>query len=178
MGLTRSSRKRMAAEIFIVNASPLICWVKAGYLHLLEDLGGTLLIPAAVADEIRAGPPDDPARKARGEGFGHVEPETVASTELTEWGLGASETAVIALALSRPGATAILDDAAARTCARAHDVPLMGTLAVVLRARQGEVIPSAATVLHALRAAGLHLDDAVIAAALEESVGEDWERQT
>jgi predicted nucleic acid-binding protein len=168
----------MAAEIFIVNASPLICLAKAGYLHLLEDLGGTLLIPAAVVEEIRAGRPDDPARKALGKGFGHIAPETVASTELTEWGLGAGETAVIALALSRPGATAILDDAAARTCARAHDLPLMGTLAVVLRARQRDVIPSAAAVLHELRAAGLHLDDAVIAAALEASVGEDWERDT
>ncbi|HYW83217.1 MAG TPA: DUF3368 domain-containing protein, partial [Spirochaetia bacterium] len=60
-----------------------------------------------------------------------------------EWGLGPGETAVLGVALERAHCTAVLDDASARACARAFDIPLIGTLGVVLRARQRGVIPSA-----------------------------------
>jgi predicted nucleic acid-binding protein len=76
--------------------------------------------------------------------------------------------------MERSPATAILDDAAARTCARALGVEVVGTLGVVLRAKRKAVIPSAADVLKALRAAGLRLDDKVVRLALE-AIGETWE---
>jgi predicted nucleic acid-binding protein len=68
----------------------------------------------------------------------------------------------------------VLDDAAARRCARAMEVPLIGTLGAVLQAKRQGFIESAAHVLMALRAAGLRLDDKVAAVALKRAVGEDW----
>ena len=71
----------------------------------------------------------------------------------------------------------LLDDAAARSCAKACGVPLLGTLGVVLRAKQRGIVPDAATVISALRKAGLHLDDNTIRLALGH-VGEVWPRDS
>jgi predicted nucleic acid-binding protein len=172
---TRSSQKATVAEAYIVNASPLISLAKAGYLDLLEQLAETVLIPQPVAEEVAAGPSDDPARVALENGFGRVEPASVVPLELSEWGHGAGETAAIALALSVPGATVVLDDAAARTCARSHELPVVGSLGLIIRARKHGLISSAGVAVRALQSAGLHLDDTTVAAALKASVGEDWE---
>ena len=69
----------------------------------------------------------------------------------------------------------ILDDAAARKCARSFDLQLKGTLAVVILARQRELIPSAADVLRSLLRTGFHLDERIIRQALSRTVGEKWD---
>jgi predicted nucleic acid-binding protein len=45
----------------VLNASPLIILARAGYLDLLGKLVSPVVIPRAVAMEINAGPPEDPA---------------------------------------------------------------------------------------------------------------------
>jgi predicted nucleic acid-binding protein len=73
------------------------------------------------------------------------------------------------------GSLAVLDDAAARKCARTLSVPLIGTLGAVLRAKRLGLIPAAAEVVRALRAAGLRLDDETIRISLQRAVGERWD---
>lgn len=161
------------SEVWIANASPVIVLAKAGYLELLKELASELVLPEAVVAEILAGPADDPARQAVQGGWGlRSAPKSVPS-DLVEWGLGPGETAVLALALERAPCTAVLDDAAARTCAKAFGIPMIGTLGVVLRAKKRGLIPLAADVLKGIRAAGLHLDDRTIRLALGR-LGEAW----
>jgi predicted nucleic acid-binding protein len=69
---------------------------------------------------------------------------------------------------------AILDDGAARRCARSLSVTYMGTLSVVILAKQRGLIESAAQVLHNLHSNGFHLDDAIIREALARTVKEPW----
>jgi predicted nucleic acid-binding protein len=69
---------------------------------------------------------------------------------------------------------AVLDDGAARRCARSLSLMITGTLAVVLLARQHGLINSAAQVLHDLRSADFRLDDKTIQDALAQTVGENW----
>ena len=161
-------------EIWVVNSSPIITLAKAGHLEILEPPATTLLIPEAVAAEILAGPPDDPARKALESGWGHRVASGRLPNRILEWGLGAGETAVLSMALEEPGRMAVLDDAAARTCARTFGIPLLGTLGAVLRAKREGLIESAARVVAALRAAGLRLDDKTIRTALERGAQERW----
>jgi predicted nucleic acid-binding protein len=161
------------SEIWVVNATPVIVPAKAAHLHLLTDSCRELLVPDAVVAEILAGPPSDPAREAVRRGLGQTAACPQIPSRLLEWGLGSGETAVLALALERK-LTAVLDDAAARTCARAIGIEVIGTLGVVLRARKKAIIPSAAVVLRGLRASGLYLDDKVVRPALE-AIGEDWD---
>lgn len=159
---------------WVVDASPLITLAKAGHLALLTRLAPEVVIPEAVVTEVLAGSGTDPARQALEGGWGtRVAPARVPDRVL-EWGLGAGETAGLAVALVPGGGTAILDDAASRTCARTLGIPVLGTLGVVLRAKHQGRIASAAAVVQALRSAGLYVDEALIATVLRESVGEAW----
>ena len=90
------------------------------------------------------------------------------------WDLGQGETAVLTYALAHPKWVAVLEDGAARRCARSLSLMITGTLAVVLLAKQYGLINSAAQVLHDLRSADFRLDDKTIRDALESTVGERW----
>jgi predicted nucleic acid-binding protein len=95
-------------------------------------------------------------------------------TEIITWDLGLGETAVLSYALANPGWTAILDDRAARTCARSYSIPHKGTLAIIILAKQLGLIDSAANVMRALQASGLRLEDDIIRQVLRDIVGENW----
>lgn len=161
------------SNVWVVNASPIITLTKIGQLRLLDALGGTLLLPEAVVAEVLAGKDDDPAREVVARGWGKRCTPTSMPTSVLEWGLGSGESAVLATCLERRPATAVIDDRAARTAARALGVPVMGALGVVLRCKRRGVLSHAGPVIADLRKAGLHIDDAVIRDVLRRS-GEDY----
>lgn len=105
------------AEVWVVDASPIIALAHADALGLLEDLPAELVIPDAVADEILSGP-EDPAHRALAAGWGRTRPAVVPEI-VAEWSLGRGESAVLALALEL-GATAVLADRNARRWAKTH----------------------------------------------------------
>jgi predicted nucleic acid-binding protein len=161
------------SEIWVANASPIIVLAKIARADLLTNLSRELLIPQAVVDEIVAGPSDDPARQLIENGWGTRSiPQTVPSN-LLEWGLGPGETSVLAVAQERTGAIAVLDDAVARTCAKAIGVPVIGSLGIIVRAKNQGLLTSASDATRALRNVGLYLDDDVLRRVLQ-SVGESW----
>ena len=160
-------------ERWVVNASPMICLAKAGQIDLLLKLPGEIIIPAVVAEEIIAGPQGDPARQVLASGK-FIIVETGTLPEILAWDLGKGETGVLSYTKSNPGWTAIIDDLAARKCARSLAIPFIGTLAVVLLAKKRGLVASAADVMRSLQAAGLRLEDEVIRVAMKQIVGEDW----
>ena len=157
-------------DVWVVDASPLIILGQAGKLELLERLSERLVVPAAVAEEVLAGP-EDAAHRALRTGWGEQRladvPEAVA-----EWSLGQGESAVIALALEL-GATAVLDDRSARRCARAFGVSVIGTLGVILRAKRCGLVDAAAPIIRSVLDAGLFYEDEGVRRLLE-GVGECW----
>jgi predicted nucleic acid-binding protein len=168
------SRKRRVAEVWVVNASPIIALAQVEALDLLTRLAAEVLVPQAVVAEVCAGPPDDPARRALERGWGARAPHTDVPASVLEWSLGQGESAVLATALARTGSTAILDDAEARACARVLGVHVLGSLGIVLRAKRNGLIPSAAGLIRRLREVGLFIDDVTIANALQSATGERW----
>ena len=150
------------ADDRVVNASPLIVLAKVGGLGLLEEPGARLRVPDAVVREVLAGPPDDPARRQLEAGWGERVPDGQVPAEVLEWGLGAGESAVLAIVRQRPSSVAVLDDAEARACARALGLRLTGTLGLIVRAHRLGRIPNARTVLDAVVRAGLHLDPGLL----------------
>jgi predicted nucleic acid-binding protein len=166
-------QKPESSEVWIVDASPIIALAKVGYLQLLDQPSETW-IPETVASEVLAGSANDPGRKVLESGWGRRAAPNLLPDAVLEWGLGMGETAVLALALEQRGRTAVLDDAAARSCARAFGVPVLGTLGLVLRAKRTGLIPSAVQVLEALLAVGLRLDHQTVRTALYHSTGERW----
>jgi len=163
-------------ERWVLNASPLIVLARVGLEDLPQSLAAQVVVPRPVAEEIRAGPLLDPARQALASGRFTVVDVPPAPPELLAWDLGPGETAVLSWAIPRSGWTVILDDAEARKCARAFSIPVKGTLALVVMAKQRGIIPSAAEVIQALVNTGFRLDDQLIRHVLAETVGETWPR--
>jgi predicted nucleic acid-binding protein len=157
---------------WVVDASPLILLANVGCEYLFTELADDVVVPQAVAREVRAGPRNDRARQLVTRRFWRTASTPPAPASLLAWDLGAGETAVISYTLANPGWTAILDDAAARRCAKAFDVPIKGTLAIVLLAKQRQMIPSARSLLLQLRSIGFRIDETLLAAALA-AVGEN-----
>ena len=163
------------ADVRIANASPLIALANVDRLSILSEGGARVLLPEAVVREVMAGRGDDPARMALVEGWGEVvEVEAVPPTVI-EWGLGAGESAVIALALQHASSEAVLDDAQARRCASVHGLKVIGTLGLVVRAALRGSFPEAGPIIRDLRAAGLHLDDKLVRDVLDRVLGERWD---
>jgi predicted nucleic acid-binding protein len=161
-------------ESWVLNASPTIVLARIGLQGVFFDLTQQVLIPQAVAKEIQAGPPEDAAQRFLAEGRISIVPTPPPSSELSAWDLGAGETAVLSYALANPGWIAILDDGAARKCARSFSIPHKGTLAIVLLAKQQGLISSAANTLRALQSNGFRLDDELIRETLHRVVKEEW----
>ncbi len=61
----------------------------------------------------------------------------------------------------------MLDDGVARRCARAFEVPLIGTLAIVVRAKKAGLVNSVAGLVTELRNAGFYIGDVLLSAVLE-----------
>ena len=161
------------SEVWITDSSPLIALSKVGHAELLLDLPGELIVPNAVLAELRRGSEDDPARGLVEAGFGKAVAPRALPSRLLSWTLGEGETEVLALGLERPGAVAVLDDAAGRRCAAAFGVPVIGTLGVVARAKRLGRIESSAAIFRALVDAGLWIDETIIRSILAR-LGEPW----
>lgn len=86
--------------------------------------------------------------------------------QIQSWGLGPGESAVLTWAHAHVGSDAIIDDLAGRRCAAAFNIPVRGTLGLVLVAKQRGRISSARPVLEQLRQSGMYLSDAVMSHAL------------
>lgn len=148
----------------VFNASPLIVLAKAGLLDRLLPLGDEVWIPESVANEISATKdPGDPASSWIAAQPSLIHPTTPISPFLMAWDLGLGESAVISLTATTNSAVAVLDDLAARRCAQAMGLRIIGTLGLALMAKRAGIIPSASLALDAIVAAGLfvssqHLD--------------------
>jgi predicted nucleic acid-binding protein len=159
------------SEAWVVNASPLILFSRIARLDLIESLAPRILIPKAVIEEVRAGQHKDrTAATALEWAEGYRVEDIAVVTSIEHWDLGLGEAQVIAHCVGG-SRWAVLDDRAARRCAAAHNVPVIGTLGVVLRSKKNRQIESARPLVKALIAAGMFLDDEFVDRVLE-SVGE------
>lgn len=140
----------------VLNASPLILLARAGYLDLVGKLVSPVVIPRAVAMEINAGPPEDLAvRFLAQRSWLSVVDLTPALSPIAIWRLGQGESEVLEYAHRNPGTIAVLDDKAARRAARALQVPITGTLGILLAAAKSGLLPSLKDAIEAVQRCGL-----------------------
>lgn len=152
----------------VVNASPLILLAKAGRLELLRTLGRDLIVPDAVAGELRAKGSDDPVvQSVQNADWLRVVSVPATQQSVVAWRLGAGESAVVTCALQYSDPVVVLDDREGRRCAASHGIAVIGTIGVVLLAKDEGAIPLVAPVLEELATAGMHVSDALLARALQ-----------
>jgi predicted nucleic acid-binding protein len=155
------------AEI-IVNSSPLQYLHQVGLLDLLPNLFGRIVVPDAVILELAAG---------RQLGVSLPEPESIEwvdrrnpvsrAEKIHKWDLGAGESAVLSLALERAGSHVVLDDKLARDAATQLQIPLLGAIGILLRAKREKRLRLVQPVFGQLTASGFRLSPATMRTALE-----------
>jgi len=159
---------------WIFDASPLILLGKIDQLHLIETLSPEFRVPKPVAEEILQGPPNDAAIKwlTAESNYNHIVDTPKAPDFLAQWDLGSGEAAVLSLGLSENDAAVVLDDLAARKFATTFQLPLLGTLGLLIRAKQQGSVHQLAPLISHLDAVGANLSQAVMTHALKLA-GED-----
>ncbi len=158
--------------MWVVNSSPLIVLGKAGLLELLAELAGSLIVPMAVFHEVTV-------RKAEASLMAFLEhssrvqikPNVEHRPEILAWDLGSGESQAISMAALMGAERVVLDDLEARRCANSLNISVIGSLGIVVKAKQKGLISEAKAIIERLRRVGLYLDDGLVAKALE-MVGE------
>jgi predicted nucleic acid-binding protein len=135
-----------------------------------------VLVPDAVLAEISSLGPNDPAAQAVQQAtWIQVIPAPPIPPAVLAWGLDLGEASVIAVALAQAGSVVVLDDLAARQCAHALNIPIEGTLGLLLVVKQVGLVAAVRPVLEHLRQAGMYMTDPF----LRHWVGfEAWRRST
>ena len=141
--------------IVVADASPIICLSRVGRLQLLPDLFGSVLIPAAVRDEISAGTGGD----AILQGSPWIEVRSLADPSRID---------TFALALESGADALLIDEQNGRRVATRAGLVVVGVVGVILRAHRAGMIPAIKPVLDDLvTKAEFWLSRELIAAALE-----------
>ena len=146
----------------VVNASPLIVLFKSKQAELLPQLFTDIRVPTAVVTEIMSAEQSDLAKQKLPEAdwLKHVEQEV--EPIIQNWDLGAGESTVLSFALQYPEYRAVIDDGAARRCARSLNIATLGTGGVLVLAKRRGLIASATQAIQQVRDAGLWLSDDVV----------------
>lgn len=160
----------MSQQVWVINASPLILLGKLGHTDLLEGLANQVRVPDAVYAEVAAGRDDAGADAALIWAQTRRVRDLAVPASILGWDLGAGESQVLAHCLAG-GHLAVLDDGEARAAAKVHSVPLVGTLGVILRARQAGLISAARPLVERLLDSGSYLAADLVRQALAK-VGE------
>jgi uncharacterized protein len=144
------------SKVVVADSSCLIALSKIGKLNILHILFGEITIPQAVYDEVII----------KGEGYPYainaaeclwmktqqVENQLAVQTLRTMLGRGESETIILATQIDAD--YLILDDKKARIHAQALSLPVIGTVAVVQKAVEKNIISDFPSILKELATAG------------------------
>jgi predicted nucleic acid-binding protein len=136
----------------ISDTSPLQYLHQLRILHLLPRLAYTVVIPPAVQEELRAGVDlgiDLPDLQQ----FGWLVVRSPISRPSLPYNrdLGPGETEALILALETPRSTLLLDDALARRVAEGLELPFTGTLGIILRLKELDLVPAVQPLLDELQ---------------------------
>lgn len=159
----------MRIEQIVVNASPLIVLLRSGLADLLPQLFHEIVIPETVWYEIVAGGHFDQAASGLQTVPWAKPTPVVLSPRITVWNLGAGESAVLTFALENPSYRDVLDDRAARRCARTLGISILGTGGVLVLAKRRGLLQSVENGLDRLQQAGLWLSLEIINLLLKEA---------
>lgn len=164
------AQKRLEERLVLGDASPLIGLAAAGGFDLLRRLFGALRITAAVRDEVLAGggrPGASELQAGLDAGWIRVIESVPDGPPFAD--LGEGEASTLRAALSAGAETlVILDDREAREAATACGIEHVGTLGVIVAAKQRSLIKAARPYFARLVEHGFHLPEALMKALLRD----------
>ena len=147
----------------IVNTSPLLYLHQVGYLELLQNLYGMIIVPNAVVQELEVG-----ARQGVNvpniNTLDWISIHSVQSISLipTFIDLRKGEAEVIALGLENSASLLILDDQLGRRIANLYQLKSTGTLGFLVKAKQLGYLSEVKPIIQILRHQGMWLTDKIV----------------
>jgi hypothetical protein len=156
----------------ISNTGPLIALADIGQLELLHHLFNNILIPPAVRAEVVNEPALAAVQTAIAQGWiVEQRPSDTSAIRLLNETLDLGESEAIALAQQETPHWIVLDDLAARHVAEAMGLPVIGTLGVLLLAKEAGHLTEIKPMLDQLREHSLYLSETLYTSVLK-SAGE------
>lgn len=152
----------------VINASPLIFFSRAQKMELLRELTGRILVTEPVSSEIMMrGTKDITAKVLNNESWIEIVAPPPVPEIISDWALGPGESSVLAYAYTNQGTEAIIDDLNGRKCAMLLNIPLHGTLGLILIAKKRGLIQAARPVIDDFLRSGLYLSRQILDEALK-----------
>jgi predicted nucleic acid-binding protein len=155
----------------VINASPLILLFNSNLSFILADLFDEIVVPEAVWQEITSSATIDEASRVISQVDWLTRVTASPAEAVVQWDLGAGETEVLSFALTHPTFKPVLDDRAARKCARSLGLSTLSTGAILILAKEKKIIDSVEESLTMLRNYGMWISDSLIK-LLKEQAGE------
>jgi predicted nucleic acid-binding protein len=151
--------------LIVADTSALLALAVSESLSLLDELFGDVRVPAAVFEEctISGKPHADQLRDYLG---GKVEAVDLGEYVIAAAGLGAGELEAMALYKDLHADRLLLDDARARRVAAFNQITVVGSLGVLLLAKDQGLIPEVKPKLNSIRAAGFYFSEPLLQEAL------------
>ena len=152
----------------VMNASPIILLHKINRLDLLNRLFDNVLIPEAVVQEINAiNSPDEPTILSN-ISYECIKVSNKAAVIGLLGRLHLGEVEVMVGALEQGVKTVVLDDFSARNKAKQLGLNVTGTLGIIIKARNNNLIKDIAIEIDGLSAAGIYISDDIIQKILKD----------
>ena len=150
--------------LVVSDTSPLTSLLSIGKVELLRDIYGAVIIPEAVASELRSYHDSIPAF------VDTAEVKDVAAVEELAVQLDRGEAESIVLAKEVQADRLLIDEALGRSVARSEGVPVIGLVGVLLIAKKRALVSSVSDLLDCLEnEAGFYLSDDVKSMAIKEA---------
>lgn len=146
----------------IANSSPLIALEQLGLLDILKKIFGSIFVPPAVTIEVAPTVtlPEWIAERTLSQSIG---------TQILSASLGAGESEALSLALELQASLLILDERPARRLASALGIPVIGTLGILLKAKNDMLISELKPHLTALQAHGFRVSPSLYEQVLKSA---------
>jgi predicted nucleic acid-binding protein len=156
---------------WVFDTSPLIVLGKAELLTTISPLASTWFIPEGVVQEVSQKSDIEPLLQQLSE-KAQIERQNVEiKSVVASWNLGDGESEAITLAMENSEYGVILDDLQARKCATILNLPLMGSLGLIVKAKKEGLLEVVKPTFEKLIASGLYVDHQLIEKVLT-SIGE------
>lgn len=157
--------------IVVSDATPLIALAKLHHLALLRELFGNLYIPQAVYDEITVSAPTRPGANAvrRADWLQVRIPADKSKVAYLRADLDPGEAEALVLAEELDADWVLIDEIKARLAAESLGIEYIGTVGLLLLAKQRGYVSAIKPLLDTLRSRKFHLSDRVYQGVLRQA---------
>ena len=149
----------------VINTSPIISLVKIGIFDLCLPIFEDIIITEAVKDELIEGK-DKATEWIESKGKKYIRTVTEINNIISTWDLGKGESEVLSFAKHNNDYIAGIDDKAARNCAEAISIPVIGTIGILLHAKKSGIVSAIKPKIIELKEEGFRIDNNIIQYAL------------